>query len=124
MAQKDNDFVPNQPTAQSISIAAQNDIFRQTFNPALGKVVLTQSVTGLTQSAINFIIQAVRNYTDFKQDGNDNYCEHDFGTVSLDGNKYFWKIDYYDKAMKYGSENPADPEMTTRVMTIMAASDY
>ena len=42
----------------------------------------------------------------------------------LAGHTFFWKIDYYDKDTQRGSEDPADPEQTTRVMTIMFAEDY
>jgi hypothetical protein len=49
---------------------------------------------------------------------------HDFGSIEIDGETYFWKIDYYDLAMQFGSESPEDPEQTTRVLTIMRADEY
>jgi hypothetical protein len=30
---------------------------------------------------------------------NDPYGEHDFGSFELAGEKFFWKIDYYDFAL-------------------------
>lgn len=44
--------------------------------------------------------------------------------VEVDGRQLFWKIDYFDAAMEFGSEDPADPSKTTRVLTIMLSSEY
>ena len=55
---------------------------------------------------------------------NDPHGEHDFGNFEIAGQKFFWKIDYYDERMEFGSENPNDPGQTTRVLTIMLASEY
>ncbi|MEQ1708542.1 MAG: DUF3768 domain-containing protein [Terricaulis sp.] len=34
------------------------------------------------------------------------------------------EIDCYNKSLRYGSDDPADPAVTTRVLTIMLASEY
>ena len=75
-----------------------------------------------TAAAQQRLLTAIRE-ADFTPD-NDPYGEHDFGCVTVDGRKVFWKIDYYDRECRYGSECPADPAQTTRVLTIMLASEY
>jgi hypothetical protein len=50
--------------------------------------------------------------------------EHDFGVFEEGGHKIFFKLDYYDAAMGFGSEDPANPSKTIRVITIMPASEY
>ena len=69
------------------------------------------------------ILQLVQNFTDFTPD-NDPYGEHDFGSFDYKGNKIFWKIDYYDKNYQYLSDDPSNPDITNRVMTVMLASEY
>ena len=36
----------------------------------------------------------------------------------------FWKIDSYDRDLRFGSENPANLATARRVLTIMLASEY
>jgi len=55
---------------------------------------------------------------------NDPHEEHDFGNFELAGHKFFFKIDYFDANMEFGSEDPADPAKTTRALTIMLAEEY
>src|SRR5258708_31094655 len=44
---------------------------------------------------------------------------------SIVGERIFWKIDYYaDEAMEFGADEPADPNRSFRVMTIMLAAEY
>ena len=62
-------------------------------------------------------------FSEFTPD-NDPHGEHDFGSFTLVGREFFWKIDYHDRDMIHGSQDPADPEKTTRVLTIMLASEY
>jgi uncharacterized protein DUF3768 len=52
----------------------------------------------------------------------DPYGEHDFGSFELAGEKFFWKIDYYDSLCEFGSEDPGDPEKTTRVLSCLQVS--
>ena len=68
-------------------------------------------------------MRAVRTFSTFSED-NDPWQEHDFGAVEIDGEKVFWKIDYYDLSMMYASPNPANESATVRILTIMLASEY
>lgn len=56
--------------------------------------------------------------------GNDPHGEHDFGAFDQDGQRIFWKIDYYGNDMESGSPDPADASVTKRVLTIMLAAEY
>ncbi|NKE48636.1 DUF3768 domain-containing protein [Roseomonas frigidaquae] len=70
------------------------------------------------------VIEAVQTFSAFTGD-NDPHGEHDFGAIDLPGvERVFWKIDYYDPSFEFGSEDPADPKITRRVLTIMLASEY
>lgn len=102
-------------------IAELNDRFRQTFEG--GKVVMTVGIANLRESTRYRIIEAIRTFDDFTPD-NDPYGEHDFVNVEVDQERVFAKIDYYDLNLEFGSEDPADPEQTRRVLTIMLASEY
>lgn len=81
------------------------------------------TVTPGVQELVDFLglIEAVREYKDFNED-NDPYGEHDFGSLTWDGNKLFWKIDYHDQELKYGMD-PLDPACN-RVLMIMLAEEY
>ncbi len=109
-------------------IAELNDSLRAivqmpVFGPAPGKVYVTRGITALPPVDQIEIMACVRSFDDFTEN-NDPYGERDFGAFDHNGQKIFWKIDYYDRALKYGSEDPSDPEKTTRVLTIMLAEEY
>ena len=100
-----------------------NDAFRKTLDPMLGRVMLTAGVDALPSDVRAMAIRKVATFDDFSAD-NDPHGEHDFGSFDLAGDKFFWKIDYYDSTLEFGSDDPADPSKTTRVLTLMLAAEY
>lgn len=102
-------------------IRALNDLLRKTSQG--GQILMTHGVSNFNHETIGRIAEAVKTYDDFNED-NDPYSEHDFGSFEIDGNKLFWKIDYYDQDMMHGSEDASNPEVTARVLTVMLAEEY
>ncbi|MBZ9907773.1 DUF3768 domain-containing protein [Mesorhizobium sp. BR115XR7A] len=102
-------------------IAGLNDSLRKTGQG--GRVVLTVGITGLPAEIRAAIIAAVSSFDQFDQD-NDTHGEHDCAVIEVGGETVIWKIDCYEKYMQFGSDDPADPAITTRVLTIMLASEY
>ena len=98
-----------------------NDAFRKSFSG--GKVVTTASVAALPDMVRANALLEVTRFDRFTED-NDPHGEHDFGSFELVGRKFFFKIDYFDASMEFGSEDPSDPTKTTRVLTLMLAEDY
>ena len=98
-----------------------NDRFRTMMTG--GQVLMTAGVNALPSDVKAMVIRRVATFSDFNED-NDPHEEHDFGNFSLAGRKFFWKIDYFDAKMEFGSKDPADPTKTTRALTIMLAEEY
>jgi phage terminase large subunit GpA-like protein len=109
------------PQDETTKIRELNDQLRREFIG--GQIYLTEGVAAISQTERRAVITALREYDDFSPD-NDPYGEHDFGAFTVAKQKYFFKISYYDKSLEYGSPDPADPKVTTRVLTLMFASEY
>jgi hypothetical protein len=103
-------------------IAELNDLCRKAMGVA-GKVFQTAGICALPLADQSAIREKVETFNDFTPD-NDPHREHDFGAFEHNGQKIFWKIDYYARDMQHGSEDPSDPKQTVRVLTIMLASEY
>jgi hypothetical protein len=88
-----------------------------------GRVFITRGLLALGDAAVKRVIDAIAAFDAFTPD-NDPHGEHDCAVLIVDGIKVFWKIDYYDLAGEFGSEDPADPAKTKRVLTLMLASEY
>ena len=107
-------------------IREQNDRLRQGDPTIPGQIFVTHGLTALlndTDTKPEKLFQIVSSYSSFSPD-NDPHEEHDFGSFKFQGQTCFWKIDYYDPTLKWGSDDPSDLEKTARVMTLMLADEY
>ncbi len=107
----------------SDTIRELNDAFRTGKRPDLGVTITTRGVIGYGLAFLARAMLMTQVFDAFTPD-NDPYGEHDFGSFELDDVPLFWKIDYYDPAIEFGSANPADEAATCRVLTIFLASEY
>ena len=115
------DSHPGEPPRALSRIAALNDALRQT--GVGGRVMLTAGVATLPRDQRAGGIAAVQGFDAFSPD-NDPHDEHDFGLLRFAEHRFIFKIDYYDQQLRGHSPNPADPAVTTRVLTIMLAEEY
>ena len=96
-----------------------------------GQVLLTEGMVALCgglETALGWhrqaeLLRIVRDFDEFSDDNNP-HAERDFGSFEFHETKCFWKIDYYDLDLQGGSPNPADPNVTRRVLTILRADEY
>ena len=110
------------------AIAHLNDQCRsRCFLPVFGgqkvKILMTQGIRALGPEAQIGIAAEVAHFNTFTPD-NDPYGERDFGMLEYEGERIFWKIDYYAPDMEHASEDPSNPDQTVRVLTIMLAREY
>ena len=97
-----------------------NDAFRRSFSG--GRVVMSAGFAALPSVARAALLAAVRGFDRFDAD-NDPHGERDSGMSALADYRYFWKIDCYDLRLRFASPDPADPAVTTRVLTVMLAEE-
>src|SRR6266446_8936217 len=97
------------------NIQQLNDAFRTTMTG--GRVMMTAGVDALPSDVKAMVIRRVATFSEFTSD-NDPHKEHDFGSFTLAGRKFFWKIDAYDDSEVKGADGQP---VATRVLTIMLA---
>ena len=123
---------------QTVRIARLNDLARRAMGVACTAVATVgfRSLPDTDQSCVRELIET---YDAFDAD-NDPHGERDFGTIYQLGDgcwtterprlrhdereRVFWKFDYYDRDLQFGSEDAANPAITRRVLTIMLAQEY
>lgn len=109
-------------TDATLTIRRLNDSFRRSLSGG-GKRLMTAGIAALPYPDQAAILGKVMEFDQFDED-NDPHGEHDFGSFEHADQRIFWKIDYYDLSMEWGSEDPSDPAKTTRVLTVMLADEY
>jgi hypothetical protein len=102
-------------------ICALNDQLRQ--GHMGGRIYISRGVTALGRSGVQLGLREIAAIDQFDAN-NDPHGEHDFGSVVVAGRRLFWKIEYYDRTLTSGAEDPADSTTCTRVMTVMLAEEY
>ena len=111
-----------------LRIRELNDALRTCTDPILrliinGQLVITRGIHELGNAFFKNAVAAVRAFDNFTPD-NDPHGEHDMAFLDVDGERIFFKVDYYDSEMQYHSPDPAVAGVTRRVLTIGLASDY
>lgn len=123
---------------QTARIARLNDLARRAMGVAC-TAVATVGFRSLSASDQSRVHELIETFDAFDED-NDPYSEHDFGCVYQLGDgqwtierprarddereRVFWKFDYYDRDLRFGSEDAANPAITRRVLTIMLSDEY
>jgi hypothetical protein len=123
---------------QTARIARLNDLARSAMGVAC-TAVATVGFRSLPETDQSRVRELIETYDTFDED-NDPHGERDFGCVYQlsDGcwtterprsrdderERVFWKFDYYDRDLRFGSEDAANPAITRRVLTIMLADKY
>lgn len=121
--------------SRSDRIARLNDRARQAMGLAC-VAVATEGFRSLSDEDQSRVRELIETFDAFTPD-NDPYGERDFGAIYLDGDgvwtttrpvrpaeTVFWKVDAYDRDLQIGSEDPANPAVTRRVLTVMLSSEY
>jgi hypothetical protein len=88
-----------------------------------GAIVITTAIANLPNHIRSRLLAQVMRYNEFDP-CNDPYREHDFGAFTIDQHCVFFKIDYFDETLTMHSPDPADPDVTRRVLTIMLAHEW
>jgi hypothetical protein len=123
---------------QRARIARLNDLARRAMGIAC-TAVATVGFRSLPESDQSRVRELIETFDAFDED-NDPHGERDFGAIFQLGDdrwtterprlrddereRVFWKLDYYDRDLRFASEDAANPAVTRRVLTIMLADEY
>jgi hypothetical protein len=81
-----------------------------------GKLMLIRTVADLPGEQLMQLLGSVAGFNQFTP-GNDPHKEHDCATITLFGQRWIWKIDYYDEEIRaFGN--------SVHVLLIIRADEY
>jgi hypothetical protein len=108
-------------TPRAERIGRLNDQLRKTGEG--GQIMITrgvQALAGFDAEQLRSELAAFDGFDPF----NDPHGERDFGALDLFGAELLWKIDYFTPDLMFGSDDPADPAATQRVLTVLLVEEY
>jgi hypothetical protein len=89
-----------------------------------GQIMITRGVHALTGADVSRLLKALASFDEFDADS-DPHGERDFGVFDFAGAELMWKVDYYsDEELRFGSNDPSNPDLTQRVLTVFLAEEY
>lgn len=114
--------------ARTLTIAELNDRVRLGLDRN-ARIMITSNclatLSGTAGSPIDRVVVQAELMASFRHcQFSDDSPERDFGVIEFRGRTVWMKIDYYDLTLDFGSQDPADASVTTRVMTILLPEDY
>ena len=106
---------------RTILIRRLNDLLR--CHHIGGTIVLTPGIRAMGNRNVAALLVEIAQFNSFGAD-NDPYEEHDCAVLIFAGQRVIWKIDCYDRSMRFHSPDPSDTEVTERVMCVLLAEEY
>src|SRR3954469_13496119 len=76
-----------------------------------GRIVITRGIEALGPEGVGEVLTAVARFDDFTED-NDPWGEHDCAVLTVDGRRIIFKIDYFDRDLRWHSPDASDPAVT------------
>ena len=103
-------------SAKRTTLIALNDQLRTTFSG--GRVQMTPGVYQLDARLRGRALAVMARYNKFATDS-----DHDWGVFIFAGFSFEWHIEYRGKDGIGTSPDPADPDLTSRVLTLYVVTD-
>lgn len=118
-------MIETAPQTRAETIARLNDRCRQGFDRTARITVTRTCLATLSNGTLaSEAVAQARLLQELRRHNFPDDCpERDRGSFTIDQTEVFFRIDYYDAALEWGSEDPTNASLTTRVLTLMLRED-